>query len=129
MCVCVCLSVTTPPIIEKLRSIGVAMHAYGVSAYITATTNHLRLIIFRLLLFECHGSDKDPKQLPIHRKHRTATPVPRPFRTKHRHCVVGICTAQCDSGASAKSAFLLQYPCSYVAITGLQTCMLASRLV
>ena len=24
---------TTPPIIEKLRSKGVAMHAYGVSAY------------------------------------------------------------------------------------------------
>ena len=30
-----------PPLIEKLRSKGVAMHAYGVSAYYTWTGNQL----------------------------------------------------------------------------------------
>ena len=31
----------TPPIIEKLRSKGVAMHTYGVPAYYTSLGNHL----------------------------------------------------------------------------------------
>ena len=32
----------TPPIIEKLRSKGIAMHAYGVSAYYTWAGNQLK---------------------------------------------------------------------------------------
>ena len=43
--VCDC---TTPPIIEKLQSKGIAMHAYGVSAYHVWTRNQLQLISFHL---------------------------------------------------------------------------------
>ena len=49
------------------------------------------------------------------------------YQTKHRHCVVGICTALCNSGACHVD--LLTMISMQLATTGLQTCMMASRLV
>ena len=50
--------------------------------------------------------------------------------TKHRHCAVQLSATQEPAmPCHAMLAFLLWYPCSYIATTGLQTCMLGSRIV
>ena len=42
---CLVCDCATPPIIEKLRSKGIAMHAYGVSAYYAWTRNQLNWLM------------------------------------------------------------------------------------
>ena len=74
--------------------------------------------------------DKDPKQLTIHRKGRTAPPILRLSIGTVLYSSVWLRGLPCHAmPCHAMSAFLLWYRWSYVATTGFQTCMLGSRLV